>query len=86
MYKNYKNHDKDSLCPTEKQYGHLNQDCLCCFEEHAVLISFLSVKGVMLVEIYLQLVEVYKAYVITWKQLWIWCSAFCNSITDGDDK
>jgi hypothetical protein len=34
----------------------------------------------------LQLVEVYKACVITWKELWIWCSAFYNSITDGDDK
>jgi len=44
------------------------------------------VKGVVLGEIYLQLVGVYKACVITWEELWIWCSAFYNSITDGDDK
>ena len=33
-YKNDKSHVKGSLCPTEKQYGHLSQECLYCMEEH----------------------------------------------------
>jgi len=74
-YKKYKNHVKDSLCPTEKHYGHLSQDCLCCMHSDFIFVSERCHTG----EIYLQLVEVYKACVITWKQLWIWCSAFCNS-------
>jgi hypothetical protein len=40
----------------------------------------------MLVDIYWQLVEEYKACVVMWKKLWTWCSAFCDSITDGDDR
>jgi len=34
-YKNYKNHVKDGLCPTEKQYAHLSQDCAAWRSMHS---------------------------------------------------
>jgi hypothetical protein len=46
----------------------------------------MHVEGLTPVEIHHHLVEVYKAQVILWKQMWMWCSSFDNDRTNVDKK
>jgi len=48
--------------------------------------QLLFVQGFAVVEIIGQFMEVCRACVASWKQLWIWCSAFDNSRADIGDK
>jgi hypothetical protein len=50
------------------------------------VIRFLHLKGTSPAEIHRQLVEVYGANVRSWKQVWVWCTAFDNGRTDIQDE
>jgi hypothetical protein len=45
------------------------------------VIRFLQLKGTSPAEIHRQLVEVYGANVMSWKHVWVWCTAYDNSRT-----
>jgi hypothetical protein len=50
------------------------------------VIRFLRLKGTSPAEIHCQLVEVYGANVMSWKHVWVWCTAFDNGRTDVQDE
>jgi hypothetical protein len=50
------------------------------------VIRFLHQKGTSPAEIHHQLVEVYSANIMSWKQVWVWCTAFDNGRTDVQDE
>jgi hypothetical protein len=50
------------------------------------VIRFLRLNGTSPAEIHRQLVEVYGANAMSWKHVWVWCTAFDNGTTDVQDE
>jgi hypothetical protein len=50
------------------------------------VIRFLRLKGTSPVEIHRQFLEEYGANVMSWKHVWVWCTAFDNCTTDVQDE